>query len=455
MKIFILNPSIYSSEKSIMPTRPRQPLDLAYIAALLLKDGHQIQFLDANVLNYKTNKSVEEIKKYNPDILILTSTPVDRWECPNSHIDSVFEIINKADIHPIILTGSHGSLTPEWIFKKCNVDYIIRNEPEIITLSLVQALRRGEDAKTIKGVSYKVKKGVVNNEDASRIENLDELPFPAYELLPMDKYQYSSSDLPQPFSIMMISRGCPFNCIFCLKIMSKDKYIARSPESVVNEIDYLIKNFNIKSIFFQDWEFTIDKDRVKKICDLILEKNLKFVWGCNARANDLSDELVQKMKKAGCVRINIGLESGSQKILDNINKKIKVEDLEKAIKICRDGDINIEMYAMLNLPGENKKTIKETINFLKKNKIDSMTPNFPIPYFGTKLFEELKEKNLKANFNWDNIENYAGKVNIVLSPQRARFFYRYFKLQLKFGKLFWLSPSFYEYFLKAVKRKLY
>lgn len=454
MKIFILNPLIFSFKKSIMPNRPRQPLDLAYIAALLLKDNHDVRFLDANVLGYKTDKSIEEIKKYNPDVLILTSAPVDRWECPNSYIDSVFEIINKADIHPTILTGSHGSLTPEWIFKKCKVDYIIRNEPEIITLNLIRTLDKKEDIKTVKGISYKNGDNIISNQDASRIEDLDKLPFPAYGLLPMDKYTYGFLDLPQPFSIMLTSRGCPFNCVFCLKIMSRGKYITRSPENVVLEIEHLIKNFNIRSIFFQDWEFTINKERVEKICDLILAKNLKFVWGCNTRANDLSDVFVKKMKKAGCVRINIGFESGSQKILNNANKQIKVEDLENAVKICQVNGVNIVMYAMLNLPGEDKKTIKETQDFFIKNGIESMTPNLAIPYFGTPLFERLKEIKKKTEFSWNNIEKYAGKIDVKQGPKAAHMYYYHLKFKNKFGPTYFFQPGFYRQVLKFIKNKI-
>jgi len=453
MKIFILNPLIYSKRKSIMNVRLRQPLSLAYIASLLLKEGYEIKFLDANVLNYNANQSASEIKEYNPDILILTSTPVDRWECPNSYIDSVFEIINKAKINPTILTGSHGSLTPDWIFKKCSVQYIVRGEPEMIVLNLVNTIKNDDDLEKVKGISYKKDNKIFHNQDAPRIENLDDLPLPAYHLLPMNKYKYGFSDLPQPFSIVMTSRGCLFNCIFCLKAMSREKYITRSPENVISEIEYLIKNFNIKSIFFQDWEFTINKERIEKICDLISGKNLKFLWGCNARANDLSDNLVKEMKEAGCMRINIGFESGSQEILDKANKNIKLEDLKKAIKICQLNNINIGMYAMLNLPGEDRETIKETVVFFVKNRIESMTPNFPIPYFGTKLFEMLKNQR-KNNFTWDNIEKYAGRIDVSLSPKKARFFYRYFKLQSKFGKYFWLSLSFYKYFFRTLKQRI-
>lgn len=454
MKVFILNPPIYSKKKSIMPVRPRQPLSLAYIASLLLEKGYDIELLDANVLNYDVNQTVNRIKAYNPDILILTSTSVDRWECPNSHIDSVFEIINKASINPTILTGTHGSLTPEWIFKKCDVNFIVRGEPEMIVLDLIKELSHSGDISEIKGISYRVNVGIIHNEDAPRIENLDSLPFPAYNLLPMEKYRYTSSCLPPPFSIILTSRGCPFNCIFCLKIMSKGKYIARSPENVVKEIEYLVKNFNIKSIFFQDWEFTIDKERVEKICDLIIRRKLNILWACNARANNITDELVRKMKKAGCVRINIGFESGSQKILDKANKGIQVEELSKAIEICQVNKIDIGICVMLNLPGEDKETIKETINFLDESKIESMTPNLAIPYFGTKLFEKLKQGKKGVDFDWDNIENYAGRIDVSFNPRKAKFLYRFFKFQSKFGRYFWLKPLFYIYLLRAVERKL-
>src|SRR4030043_2197594 len=454
MKIFILNPPIYSKKKSIMNVRPRQPLSLAYITSLLLKKSYEVNLFDANVMGYKTDRTIKEIEDYHPDILILTSTPIDRWECPNSHIDSIFEIINKSRINPTILTGSHGSLTPDWIFKKCSVQYIVRCEPEMTVLNLIEALVKKEDIKKIRGISYKIGSKVINNEDAARIENLDNLPLPAYHLLPMNKYRYGFPELSPPFTIMLTSRGCPFNCIFCLKVMSKGKYITRSSENVIKEIEYLIDNFKIKSIFFQDWEFTINKERAKKICDLIFKKNLRIIWGCNARANDLSYELVEKMKKAGCVRVNIGFESGSQKILDNINKGIKVGDLENAVEICRKNNINIGMYAMLNLPGENKETIKETVDFFAQNKIESMTLNLAIPYFGTPLFERLKTANKKTNFNWDNIEEYAGKIDVEQSPRAARLYYRHFKFKNKFGFFYFFHPGFCKWAIRFIKNKI-
>jgi len=431
MKIFILNPPIYGKKKSLMNVRKRQPLSLAYIASLL-REKYIIKFLDANVLDMSIEHTIEVVKRNRPDVLILTSTPVDRYECPNSYIDSVFEIINLTEIENTVLIGSHGTVTPEWVFQKSNVKYIVRGEPEIVVFNLINALHNKADIRNIKGISFKVNNQIIHNEASPRIENLDSLPFPAYDLLPMDKYRYSFGDLPSPFSIMLTSRGCPFQCVFCLKAMFPEKYITRSPRSVIEEARYLIEEFNIKSIFFQDWEFTVDKNRVKEICDLILENNLNFRWGCNARANDLSEELVRKMKKAGCVRINIGFESANQRILDNLKKRIKVQDIVRAIEICKNNGIIIGLYGFLNAPGEDRQTIKNTINFLKKYNIKDVYLNFPIPYPGTDLFEYLKAQKKNKNFTWDNIEKYAGKVKVKYPPISAKILQQYYKFTSKF-----------------------
>ncbi|MFH1423786.1 MAG: radical SAM protein [Candidatus Nealsonbacteria bacterium] len=443
MKIFILNPSIYGKKKSLMGVRKRQPLSLAYIASLL-RDEHEIVFLDANALDYNTEETVKKIKEVRPDILILTSSPVDRWECPNSHIDSVFEIIDNAQIGNTVLIGSHGSATPDWLFGKCRVKFIVRGEPELIVTDLVVALRDKKDLRKVSGISFRENNKIFHNSLAPRIENLDSLPFPAYDLLPMDKYSYTHSDLPQPFSIMFTSRGCPFSCIFCLKIMMPGKYIVRTPENIIEEIKYLIDRFGIRSVFFQDWEFLIDKERVRKICGLILKNNLKFEWGCNARLSDIEEELVAMMKKAGCCRINIGLESGSQKILNQAKKGINVQDLERVVKILRENQVHFGAYGLLNLPGETSATIKETAELFEKNEIQAINFNLAIPYFGTELFEKLRKNPKNQEFNWENIEDFAGRVEAELSPFWARFYLRHFKFRSRFGRFYFLNPRFYQ-----------
>lgn len=457
MKIFILNPFLFTGKLNKL-SRKRQPLGLAYIASLL-RQSHEIKLLDANALNIDSKNTINEIKKFNPEILILTSTPIDRWEVPShAHIQFLIEnlvsIINNLNIPYIILIGSHGTVMPNWLLEKTKVNFIVRNEPELTVFNLVERISLGNDITKIKGISFIRDNKIINNPDAERNRNLDNLPFPAYDLLPMEKYSYTYADIPKPFSIIMSSRGCPFNCIYCLKVMMKDFYIVRSPENVIAEIEYLTKEFGIKGIYFQDWEFTINKDRVKKICDLILENKTEIKWGCNARANDLSDKLVKKMKKAGCVRINIGFETGSQKLLDISKKMIKIEDVQKAINVCKKQDINIGIYSILNLPGETRETIKETEKFLADNNLKTMSaPNLPLPYFETELYQMLKNQKGK-DFTWENLEKYAGRVGVSQPPWLARIYRWHYKYKFNSGNLYFLKPKFYLKFMKLIKSKL-
>ena len=457
MKIFILNPFLFTGKLSKL-SRKRQPLSLAYIASLL-RDKYEIRLLDANALNLDLDQTITEIKKFNPEILILTSTPIDRWEVPShAHIkflvSNIIETINQVKIPTTILMGSHGTVSPEWILEKSKVNFVVRGEPELTTVNLVETLAKNGDISQVRGISYLKDEKIVNNPDAERNKNLNDLPFPAYDLLPMEKYRYTFPDIPTPFSLMVSSRGCPFSCTYCLKVMMPGSYITRSPENVVAEMKHLADNFGIKGIYFQDWEFLINKDRVAKICDLILENNLGIRWGCNARASDINEELVKKMKQAGCVRINIGFESGSQKVLDLAKKNIKMAEVKEAVNICKKYNINIGIYSILNLPGETKETIAETEKFLVENNLDTMcAPNLPIPYFGTEMYEMLRRQEGK-DFDWENLEKYAGRVGVNQPPWLARIYRWHYKYRFKWGNWYFFKPKFYSQFVKLIKSKL-
>lgn len=457
MKIFILNPCLFTGKLGRL-SRKRQPLELAYMASLL-RSNYELKLLDANALNLSLEETIGIIKEFNPEILILTSTPIDRWEVPShAHIKllmgNLVEIINSVNIPHTIITGSHGSVMPEWILKNSQVNFVVRGEPELTTIELVKVISTSGDISGVKGVSYLKDEEVINNPDAPRNSNLDELPFPSYDLLPMDKYRYTFSDIPTPFALMMSSRGCPFNCIYCLKVMMKDLYITRSPENVVSEMKYLANKFNIKGIYFQDWEFLIDKNRVSKICDLIKENNLSIQWGCNARGSDINEEIVSKMKDASCVRINIGFETASQKILDLAKKQIKLSEVKNAINVCKKLGINIGIYSILNLPGETRETIKETEKFLVDNDIKVMcAASLPIPYFKTGLYEMLKEQE-GHDFNWDTLEQYAGKVGVAQPPWLAKIYRFHYKYKYVVGTYYFLMPKFYLQFIKLIKAKI-
>lgn len=445
MKVFILNPNFNLEKKSAMNVRARQPLSLAIIAELLRQKNFQIELLDANVLQLSLKQTLDKIKNFKPDILILTTTPIDRWECPHTHLDKIFKLINLVDVKNKILVGSHGTVSPDWIFSQSKIDFIVRGEPEIVVDNLVNALKNKTNLKDILGISYRQLDKIFNNPDAPRNENLDTLPFPAYDLLPMQKY--SSGEFDSPFSIMLTSRGCPYTCIYCLKAMSAGKYLTQSPERVLAEIEHLIKNFKIKSIYFQDWEFCVDNYRVEKICQLILDKNLKFNWGCNARADDLvrSPDLLKLMKQAGCQRINLGLESASDKVLTKINKKMSVDQLQQAVDLLTVNNLQAGYYVLLNCPGETHTSLRETIDFILKNNLKVKNFNLPIPYPGTQLF-----KNLNKNITWPEIEKFAGKIQTRLNPNFSKFYLRHYKFTRQFGKFYLFNFKFWQKFFKKI-----
>jgi len=443
MKIFLLVPNFNQEKKSIMNVRARQPLSMAIIASILRQAGQGIKLLDANVLNLSLEQIEQAVRDFNPEALIVTSTPIDRWECPNSHIENIFKIIDRAAVEHKILIGSHGTTMPEWVFDNCQIDFIIRGEPELSAEKLVAALAAKGSLEEIPGLSYRQGGKIVNN-PSERIIDLDSLPWPAYDLLPMDKY--SSNDYEKPFSVVMTSRGCPYNCLFCLKAMMPGRYIVRNSDKVIEETEYLINNFQIKSIFFQDWEFFIDGDRVEKICSAIIDRGLKFSWGANARATDIikNREIMPLVKRAGCINVNLGMESGSDRVLTMIDKKITSTDLRLAIDILKENGITGGYCVLLNAPGENRQTIKETIDFIIKNDLQVKQFLPVIPYPGTVLFERIKAKFPGKKFNWNNIEKYAGLVDTELKPFWSLLFLRNYKNQLKYGRGYWLKPVFWQ-----------
>lgn len=453
MKIFIFNPFLYTGKLEKIP-RNRQPLSLAYIASLL-RNEHQIKLLDANAWRLSLEETVTDIKRFNPKILILTSTPFDRWQAPShEHVRTlarnIIKTTNSLNIPYTILTGTHGTITPDWVFKKTKINYIVRGEPELTTQELVKALASHQDISQIKGISFRKKDQIIHNSDAERIKNLDELPLPAYDLLPMEKYSFTFPIIPQPFSIIISSRGCPYNCAYCLKSMMVGQYIARSPQSVVNEIKYLVDNFKIKGIYFQDWEFLIIKQRVIEICDLILKNNLQIKWGCNVRAPDINEEIIKKMKNAGCVRLHIGFETGSQKVLNTINKQITTQDLVQAIALCKKHDIQVGLYSIVNLPGETKQTIAETEKFLVDNDIKTISAsNLPIPYFGTPLYKMLKEQTGREH-DWEELDKYSGRIQVGQPPWLAKLYRWHYKYKYTLGNLYWLKLKFYQQLFKRI-----
>jgi len=363
------------------------PLGLGYIAAVLEQNGFtRIRIIDCPVLRITPDDLRRIIKRFSPDFVgIQTLTP------------NFFNALNAAKIAkeegvPIVaLGGYHPTAMPDecLVLGKGNVDVVFRGEAEYSTLEFIQKMDDGKDWKTVKGISFMDKNGqVIHNPDAPFIKNLDSLPLPARHLLPMDKYRIFGSSFPA--TSVITSRGCPYSCDFCsVSAFYKSKWRPRSPEKIAEEIRFLREVMDLKATAFVDDLFFISKKRVIKLVKE-LKKIKDIYWGATTRADAGELSLLTAMRKSGCRLVFIGVESGSQQILDNINKQTSLTQIERYFANAKKAHMDTLASVSFGFPGETRKTIINTVEWII-NKLDPSLALFTLatPYPGTEFYRRM------------------------------------------------------------------
>jgi anaerobic magnesium-protoporphyrin IX monomethyl ester cyclase len=267
------------------------------------------------------------------------------------------------------------------------------------------------------------------------IKDLDSLPFPARHLLPMDKYTILGKK--STIGNIISSRGCPFYCTFCeSSLLFGRMFRARSPKNVVDEMKQLINEYHPKTIEFSDDLFTLNMKRTETICDEIRRRGLDIPWACSSRVDTVSRSLLRKMKKAGCILIYYGVESGSQRVLNLMRKHIKIEQIIKAIKWTKEVGIEILASFIIGFPGETREDMQKTIAFAKRLDVDYAQFSFATPYPGTELYQMAKEKGLLLTEDWSQYT--AGKPVIAVDNSTKD---DLTKLLKKAYQKFYLSPK--------------
>ncbi|MCW4015249.1 MAG: B12-binding domain-containing radical SAM protein [Candidatus Bathyarchaeota archaeon] len=379
---------------------PQPPLGLAMIAAVLEKKGYAVKILDLPALKLSKNSVSSFISVENPDLVGISAMT------PNltSAINLARQIKEVKPEVVIVLGGPHATLFPgETLQNVPEVDIVVQGEGEETIVELVKTFERGESVNPqILGIAYRKKKGIQINPKRPFISNIDYLPFPSFNLLPMNKYiLHPPHGKRTPAIPIMTSRGCPYRCIYCSKSVFGRKYRANSPEYIVNEIEYLIEKFNAKEITFYDDVFTLDAKRIHKICDGLDAKGIDIPWTCETRVNLVTRELVERMKKSGCYLIAYGVESGNQTILNNLKKDIMIKQITQAFKMTHETGIQTVAYFMIGSPGETHETIKETIALAKKINPDFAQFSVSTPFPGTELFDIASKSGLVSK-NWND-----------------------------------------------------
>jgi len=391
LKVALVNPA--------QVTRyPQTPMGLALIAAVLEKEGHQVTVVDANVLRLQPEEVVYRVT--DADVVGLTAmTPTVNTAASIAHY------IKQANSNStVILGGAHAILLPEETLATIpEVDVIVRGEGEETIIDLLRALEHKQPLSKIQGISYRQDGKVISTDARSAIVDLDSLPFLAYHLLPMRGYRpHPPHGRALPFAAIITSRGCPYRCSYCSKPVFGDNYRGQSSKRVVDEIAYHKRKFGIKEFAFYDDVFTLDKQRAYAIADEIIERGLKIDWTCETRVNLVDKELLRYLKQAGCYSIAYGIESGSQEIVNTLNKDITLEQAEEAVSLSREVGLQTIGYFMIGSPGESPETIRQTIQFAKNLKLDFAQFSITIPLPGAKLYKLYIDGRKGESIPWES-----------------------------------------------------
>lgn len=367
---------------------PQPPLGLISLASILKKNNHKVNLIDQNIENFKNDDS--DIYGIN----VLSAS----YENVRNLIDN---IRSNSKTSRIILGGAHCSALPEKTFIDLKPDALVIGEGEI---SILRCLEEN---------------GIIHSD---KIVDMESLPIPEYDLLKFNKYHvHPPHGKKQPFIPMVTSRGCPFQCIFCDKSTFGYKYRVYSALRTYEEIVYLIHKYGAKEICFYDDVFTLNKQRIYDICDMILRNNIKIIWSCETRVDLVDKDLLVHMKKAGCYSISYGVESGNQKILEYLSKGIEYWQVYKAFNDTTDIGIDTVGYFMF-VPGmDDIKSINETIDLAKRLDIDYVQFSKMIALAGSKIYEGQTNNNSYATFggsNKDIIDIMQSKAykNYYLNP---------------------------------------
>ena len=390
-----------SMERTIWPQT-----SLAYLAAVIKEENYSVDLIDciAEEMNWEQFEDYFFSKKPKFVVINVISSTLSN----DLKVASLGEKINCKSI----AVGPHVTELPEdtlTTFK--DLDYVIMGEAELTVKELIPSVDAKQPLKEVKGIAFRDKNNKVKiNEKRPFIENLDDLPIPLHELLPIKKYTLPF--IGSNYTFVLESRGCPYFCTFCRQpIMWERKFRSRSPQSILKELVKL-DELGIRNVIFHSDTFTIKKKKVIELCKMIIDTNLKIRWMCNSRVDTIDEEMLGWMKKAGCWMIAYGIESGCQEILDNTKKDITIAQIETAINNTKKAGIKIWGYFVMGLPGETEETIDKTIAFSKKLPLDIANFAVGTPYPGTDFYKEAKQNNWLETTNWEDFDqNYSTIVN--------------------------------------------
>lgn len=417
--------------KELMVIPPLPPTDLMYLAAIAQKEGLECKIKDYSIKSEGFEDLEKDIKDFNPDyILANVATPTlesDLKAC---------EIAKKVNqnVTTIVIGAYFLTSNREVLEKYPFVDLIIRGESEYTFKEIIEE----KPYESILGLTYRENGIPKNNDSRPFIEDLNELPFPARDLV--DNSLFRRPDNNKVQAVIKVARGCPFHCFFCLATpVSGAKLRLRTPQNIVAEIKECVEKYGIKDFIFWSDIFNLNRGWVVELCNVIISSGLKITWSSNTRADTADFELAKLMYKAGCRLVSIGIESGSQEILDKMGKKITLAQAKETVKIFKKAGIKIYNYFVIGLPWEEEKHIEETIKFAVELDSDFVSFYTATVLPGSKFYDYVLETNL-GNLNdkdtYKSAYYYPSVATHYVTKERI------VELHKKAMKTFYLRPSY-------------
>ena len=428
MKISLINPPY---PPSVHSHPPFIPLGLAYLGAVAEKAGHQVTIIDCQAERLTYEAFSARITQTPSDVVGVTATTL--------LYKSAMKLITIAkQAHPQAITmlgGSHGTFWDENALNEYpSLDIVVRREGEQTFIELLEKLLTQANLANVLGITYRNGDKIVRNADRPFIEDLDSIPFPAHHLMPLESLKRDGKIL---FPLIS-SRGCVFWCDFCSTVrMFGRGYRMRSPKNVVDEMQLIHDKYGVKQVTFYDDAFTVDRNRVLKICEELHSRKLDMMWDCGTRVDMVDRELMKTMRSAGCFAVWLGVESGSEAILGAMNKRIKLDQTRLAYKTAHEVGLMTIANVVLGFPGETEKTARETIRFVKELNPDDVGFYVATPYPGTPMYEEVKKNGWLRVTDFDRYDT-AGPTFETPSLSMETLA----KLRYKAYQDFYLRPSY-------------
>lgn len=413
MKILLINPKNIEgySDVDLYP-----PFGLLYVAAYAREKGYNnIKILDcANDTDINLGRIVEEIK-------LADIVGVGGFCSQFAHAIEISKICKKYNKFSVC-GGLHVSTMPEICLKQSYFDIIVKGEGEKTFVDVLKSSDGKMNLHDIDGIVYRNGDRIEENRDRELIEDLDSLPFPARELLPMEKYRAKDELLATFHTSVQTTRGCPFGCTFCNSpLMWRRKLRTRSPRKIFDEICELSNKYGFKIIQFADDGFTFNRQNVINFCDIMISQKPDIEWACVSRPECVDLDLLKKMRQAGCIRISIGVESGNPGILKKARKKYQLPKIKETVKAAKEAGLIVHCYMMIGLPGENIKTYWESLKFMRDLKPTRVGWAIVVPYPGTELFNKKLVNIVEKDYlKWGGYMRPVIKVGL-LSPLLLRF----------------------------------